>query len=54
MKDTLEPRESLVSEAYWTPRETLKRRRDSVFPCHDSVSTERLSTIGQPQKKGEC
>ncbi|RCN32472.1 hypothetical protein ANCCAN_21726 [Ancylostoma caninum] len=51
VRDTLQQKDSWLSvEGYFTPRETMKRRKDTVQPCHDSVSTERLD-VDPPRRK---
>ncbi|KAL6727740.1 hypothetical protein Aduo_009591 [Ancylostoma duodenale] len=51
VRDTLQQKDSWLSvEGYFTPRETMKRRKDTVQPCHGSVSTEHLD-VDPPRRK---
>ncbi|ETN78318.1 hypothetical protein NECAME_18227 [Necator americanus] len=52
VKDTLTQKDSWLSvDGYFTPRETIKRKKEIPQPCHDSVSTERLY-MDRPRRNG--
>ncbi|KAK6739971.1 hypothetical protein RB195_008444 [Necator americanus] len=52
VKDTLTQKDSWLSvDGYFTPRETIKRKKEIPQPCHDSVSTERLY-MDRPRRSG--